>query len=194
MAFSAGGRRAATCSALNPPHEMPIMPTAPLHQGCAASQAMTSSASSCSCSAYSSNSRPLGFAAAADVDAHARIAVAGQVGMGQRVALMGAVALAVWQILQDRGNRISLGVVRQPYPGGQPRAVLQRDQRVLDDTYCTGKRRNDQTMLPVPKCAHSPLRRLGSAASSVHLTMFRESKDCAGAVALRPRAETRFRF
>ncbi len=33
MAFSAGGRWLATCSALNPPQEMPIIPTAPLHQG-----------------------------------------------------------------------------------------------------------------------------------------------------------------
>ena len=58
MAFSAGGRRAATCSPLKPPHEIPIMPTAPLHQGWAASQAMISSASSCSCWAYSSDNRP----------------------------------------------------------------------------------------------------------------------------------------
>jgi len=34
------------------------MPTAPLHHGCAASQAITSSASSCSCWAYSSNNNP----------------------------------------------------------------------------------------------------------------------------------------
>jgi hypothetical protein len=29
---------------------------------------------------------------------------------------------------------------------------------VLDDTYCTWKRRNDQTMLHFPTCASSPLR------------------------------------
>ena len=34
------------------------MPTRPLHQGCAASQAMTSSASSCSALEYSSSSTP----------------------------------------------------------------------------------------------------------------------------------------
>ena len=38
IARSAGGRRAATCSALKPPQEMPIIPTAPVHQGCAAIQ------------------------------------------------------------------------------------------------------------------------------------------------------------
>src|SRR3954452_13180693 len=91
--------------------------------------------------------------------------------MCQRVPFIGAVALAVWEILQDRGNRISLRVVRQPNPGGQRRAVLQRDQRVLDDTYCTWKRRNDQTMLHVPNGASSPLR-LGISASSAHLTIF----------------------
>src|SRR4029079_13177103 len=106
------------------------------------------------------------FPAAPDVDAHARIAVAGQVGMRERVPFIGAIALAVWQILQDRGNRISLRVVWQPNPGGQRRAVLQRDQRVLDDTYCTWKRRNDQTMasgknasLPARSCRATPRRR-----------------------------------
>ncbi len=58
MAFSAGGRRAATCRLLNPPHEPPVMPTAPLHQGWAAIQAMVSTASSCSCTRYSSSSTP----------------------------------------------------------------------------------------------------------------------------------------
>ncbi len=58
IAFSAGGRRAATCSPLKPPQLIPIMPTAPVHQGCAASQAITSSASSCSCLVYSSSMSP----------------------------------------------------------------------------------------------------------------------------------------
>ncbi len=57
MAFSAGGRRSATWIALNPPHEMPHMPTAPVHHGWAASQAMTSSASRCSVSVYSPSGR-----------------------------------------------------------------------------------------------------------------------------------------
>src|SRR5919108_309288 len=57
-ACSAGGRRAATCRPLNPPHEIPIIPTAPLHHGCSASQAMTSSASSRSWGRYSSSRIP----------------------------------------------------------------------------------------------------------------------------------------
>ncbi len=58
IAFSAGGCSAASCSALNPPQDMPCMPTAPLHQGCLASQAITSTASSCSCCRYSSSISP----------------------------------------------------------------------------------------------------------------------------------------
>jgi hypothetical protein len=58
MAFRAGGRSAATCSALKPPQEMPIMPTAPEHQGCAAIQAMASTASCSSCAVYSSVRMP----------------------------------------------------------------------------------------------------------------------------------------
>ena len=57
-AFSAGGARAATCNPLNPPQLIPIMPTLPLHQSCAAIQAMTSQASDSSCAVYSSAISP----------------------------------------------------------------------------------------------------------------------------------------
>ena len=46
------------------------MPTAPVHQGWAAIQAIASSASSCSWGMYSSR-QPVGVAGAADVDADA---------------------------------------------------------------------------------------------------------------------------
>ena len=58
IALSASGARAASCSALKPPHEMPNMPTAPVDQGCAASQAITASPSRSSCSLYSSSNSP----------------------------------------------------------------------------------------------------------------------------------------
>jgi hypothetical protein len=58
IALSAGGFREATCNALKPPHDTPIMPTAPVHQVCAANHAMTSRASSNSWGVYSSESRP----------------------------------------------------------------------------------------------------------------------------------------
>jgi hypothetical protein len=51
-------RSAATCSALKPPHEMPIMPTLPVHQGWLASQAMTAAPSASSCGRYSSARMP----------------------------------------------------------------------------------------------------------------------------------------
>ena len=40
IAFSAGGRSAAIWSELNPPQELPIIPTLPVHQGWAASHAI----------------------------------------------------------------------------------------------------------------------------------------------------------
>ena len=58
IAFSEGGRRAATWSELKPPQEIPNIPVAPVHQGWAASQASTSTASSCSWGRYSSSSTP----------------------------------------------------------------------------------------------------------------------------------------
>ena len=39
FANSDGGFIAATCSALNPPHEIPIMPVLPLHHACRDAQA-----------------------------------------------------------------------------------------------------------------------------------------------------------
>ena len=58
IAPSAGGRFAATWSELNPLHEMPIMPTFPVHHDCSAIHAMTSHASDCSCGRYSSSRTP----------------------------------------------------------------------------------------------------------------------------------------
>ena len=55
-----GGRWAATWRPLNPPQDLPIIPTAPLHHGWEAIQAMASTASSCSWTVYSSVSTPCG--------------------------------------------------------------------------------------------------------------------------------------
>ena len=59
MAPSAGGRRHATWSELNPDHEVPYMPTRPFDHSCSASQAITWQMSSCSSAVYSSVARPL---------------------------------------------------------------------------------------------------------------------------------------
>src|SRR6266702_2353603 len=82
------------------------------------------------------------LAATSDIDANAGVAVAGQIRMRLRVALVSPVALAIGKILQDRGNRVLFGIVRQPDAGRQRRAVLQRDQRVLDNAHGAWKRRH----------------------------------------------------
>ncbi len=92
----------------------------------------------------------VGFAAAADIDSHAGIAMAGQPRIGERVAFIGAVALAVGQIFQDRRHRILLGVLGQPDARGELRAVLQGDRRVLDDADGAGKGRDDQDGFTLP--------------------------------------------
>jgi hypothetical protein len=67
-----------------------------------------------------------GLAAAANVDANAGVAVAGKVGMSQRIPFVCTVALTVWQIFQYCGHRVAFGVVRQPDAGGERRAVFER--------------------------------------------------------------------
>ena len=108
------------------------MPTAPEHQGCAASQAITSSASSCSCGRYSSSRIPSESPRAAQVDAHARVAVRGEVRVVARVAHGERVALAVGQVLEQRRDRALVGVLGQPQARGQPRPVGHRDPGVVD--------------------------------------------------------------
>ena len=58
IALSAGGRSIATWIELNPPHDVPYIPTFPVHQSCAASHVMTSQTSACSCGWYSSSAMP----------------------------------------------------------------------------------------------------------------------------------------
>src|SRR3954454_23751194 len=58
IALSAGGRRIATWIAVNPPYEMPHIPTFPSHHGWAASQATASTPSSVSSAVYSSSATP----------------------------------------------------------------------------------------------------------------------------------------
>ena len=57
-AFNAGGALIAACMLAVPPHEVPNIPTLPLHQGCAAIQSITFRASASSSSEYMSGMRP----------------------------------------------------------------------------------------------------------------------------------------
>ena len=104
-AFSAGGRRAASCSELKPEYDVPYMPTLPFDHGWSASQAMTSARSDCSSGGYSSVAMPAGRPRAPHVDpGDGEAALVGQphvlapVGDGQ-------VVLAVRERLEDDGPR-----------------------------------------------------------------------------------------
>jgi hypothetical protein len=71
-------------------------------------------------------------AAAAQVDPHGRVAVADEVGVVARVAAGHRVALAVREVLEDRRDRIGLGVLREPDARGEPPSVADRDPGVVD--------------------------------------------------------------
>ena len=58
IAFRAGGRRIAACSAEKPPQLMPNMPTVPVLHGSVASHSMTARLSRISRSVYSSSAMP----------------------------------------------------------------------------------------------------------------------------------------
>ena len=79
--------------------------------------------------------QPLGIAGAADVDAHARIAVAREIVMHRLVAAAHQVALAIGQVFEERRHWRPLRIRRQPDPRGEPGTVGERDQRVLDDLH-----------------------------------------------------------
>ena len=108
------------------------MPTEPSHQGCAAIHAIASTQSSCSRSAVLVQDDPVRVAGAADVDAHARIAVAGEVPHLLVVADRDAVVPAVREVAEDGRHRA------WHRPGSQrrrrqPGSVGERDPFVLDD-------------------------------------------------------------
>jgi hypothetical protein len=108
---------------------MPIIATWPSHQSCAAIQAIRSQPSSCSMHGIFVVDHPFAFAAAADVDAQAGIAVTRQIAVQPLVAASRAVMLAIGQVFQDR--RVAAGG-GAPQLGRQPGAVGQRDEEVLD--------------------------------------------------------------
>ena len=78
------------------------MPTRPLHQGWAASQAITSTPSSSSCCRYSPSRIPSESPRAAQVDADAGEAARREVRVHLGVARRGRVVLAVGDVLEDR--------------------------------------------------------------------------------------------
>ena len=108
------------------------------------------------------------FAAATDIDANGGIAMAGEIGMRQRIAIIRAGSLAIRQILKDRRNWIADGVDRQPDTSGQARAVTQRDQVVLDFAYLIRKLCDDQLRNPPLGCARMRPALSGAIAGAAH--------------------------
>ena len=68
-----------------------------------------------------------GVASAADVHAHRRVAVSGQVGLGDRITVAGAVAPPVRQVFEHGRYRVGLGIHRQPDACGEPGAIGHRN-------------------------------------------------------------------
>ena len=87
--------------------------------------------------------QPIGFAGTPHVDPDAGIAVAGEIGMGQVVALRRAVALAIGQVFQDRRHGLLLRIGRQPDARRQAAAVRQRDEQIFDLAHLARELRDD---------------------------------------------------
>ncbi len=83
------------------------------------------------------------LAAPSHVDAHAPVAVAGEVGVPRRIRAGRSVALAVGDVLEQRRNRLGLGVLGKPDPRRQAASVRERDPLVLDHADRAGKARPD---------------------------------------------------
>ncbi len=124
-ARSAGGASAATCNELKPPHEIPIMPTRPLHHGCSASQAISSTASFNSAAEYSSPNNPSESPLPRMSTRIAANSVTRKVAMAGGVLDRGAVAFSIRQVLEDDRHRRAIGVVRQPQTRSDSSAVAQ---------------------------------------------------------------------
>ena len=118
-AFSGGAASAATCNPLNPPQLIPIMPTVPLHQGCAAtSDHLTASSSSC-CGIFVLH-QPFAVAIAAHVDPHAGIAMPAKQGWvsSSRARFHRACDRAIFE---HRAHRVCRPQASRP--AGQPAAI-----------------------------------------------------------------------
>ncbi len=154
IAFSSGGRCAATWRLLNPPQEMPIIPMRPVHQGCSAIQREDVEAVELLLGVVLVEEHALGVAAAADVDANCRVAVAGEPGMPDGVVDRGRVVLAVGQVLEDSGDGVRGGVTGEPDPSGEAAAVGERDPDVVDDVDLVREGRPDAGAHPSTSSRH----------------------------------------
>ncbi len=83
--------------------------------------------------------KPIRIPAPADINANACVAMACKVFVHHAVPDCRAIRLAVWQIFQDRRDRVLPGVFRHPDARSQPGAIGQGYPRIFDDSYRMGK-------------------------------------------------------
>ena len=138
------------------------MPTAPVHHGWAAIQAMRLDAVVQLLLEVLVEENPVRLAGSAQVDAHARVPVPGEVGVHGGVAPPGPVVLPVGDVLEDRGHRFRLGALGKPDLRGQAASVRQRNPDVLDLAHLARKIRANPHASP-SHGARCPRRLVGRA-------------------------------
>ena len=96
--------------AIDPPQDIPIIPTLPEQQGRPASHSMVARASSCSCIRFA-KADSFAIANSMQVSAHPGVAVAGKIGMCQVIAFdRFHRASNCWRVLRNRGDGVRLGI------------------------------------------------------------------------------------
>ncbi len=65
--------------------------------------------------------------------------MAGEIRMGQGIAFDRAIPLAIGKIFEDGRDRVGVGILGKPDPGGEPRLVRKLDENILDLDYLPGK-------------------------------------------------------
>ena len=108
-------------------------PDAPVHHGCCSSHASTSSRVVLLLRQVLVQQDALGVAAAAQVDAHAGVAVPRQVAVTRVVGRERRFVLAVRDVLEDGRDRLRLGSLGQPEARRQAHAVAHRHPHVAHD-------------------------------------------------------------
>ena len=82
-------------------------------------------------------------AGAANIKAHAGIAVAGKIHVQTLVPCAGAVTLAVGNVFENDRNRLLFAVFGQPHFGGKPGAIFQGDENIFHGFNAARKLRHD---------------------------------------------------
>ena len=105
--------------------------------------------------------QPVGIAGAAHVDAHRRIAVAGELGMHLAVAQHRAVAAPIGQIFEDRRHRIA--ALRPPAARSSRQAACRRQARSIRSRWC-GRGAETRFVFPCWRVLRFPFRSGGKLA------------------------------